>query len=64
MQREVKITGSVENKISDLLGGVRSAISHRGVLSLEKVKEEFNPFHPETGFQILSEAARKESFER
>ncbi|HEY4506921.1 MAG TPA: IMP dehydrogenase [Candidatus Paceibacterota bacterium] len=60
---EVKVKGSVSRVISDLLGGVRAGISHRGVLSLEDLKKQ-NPFDEQTGFQILSDAARAESYDR
>ncbi|MBI2627105.1 MAG: IMP dehydrogenase [Parcubacteria group bacterium] len=64
LDREVEIRGSVEDVVRNLIGGVRSGISHRGVLSLDHVKRQFDPFNSETGFQILSESARRESYER
>lgn len=63
ISREVKIKGSVENVIYNLLGGVKSGISHRGVLSLAEFKMQ-NPLDVETGFQLLHTAAQRESFER
>lgn len=56
--------GSAEDVISNLVGGIKSGISHRGVLALQDAKAQFNPFDPNTGFHVLSEAAKKESFER
>ncbi|MDP3954066.1 MAG: IMP dehydrogenase [bacterium] len=64
MEREVKIKGSVENIINKLNGGLRSFISHRGALSLEEAKHNFNPFCQEYGFTILKESGIKESYER
>ncbi|MBI2063207.1 MAG: IMP dehydrogenase [Candidatus Yanofskybacteria bacterium] len=61
--REVKVGGSVKTTIRTLLGGVRSGISHRGILSLNDFKKQ-NPFDPETGFHILSAASRDESYKR
>ncbi len=60
---EVKVRGSVRTIIHELLGGVRSGISHRGVLSLADFKKQ-DPFDPETGFIILDQAAREESYAR
>ena len=61
--KEVKVRGSVSAVIHNLLGGVRSGISHRGVLSLEDFKKQ-NPFDFETGFHILSPEAQRESYLR
>ncbi|MBI2063967.1 MAG: IMP dehydrogenase [Candidatus Yanofskybacteria bacterium] len=60
---EVKIKGSAKTIIHTLLGGIRSGISHRGALSLADFKKQ-NPFDEETGFNILSSAAQRESYNR
>lgn len=60
---EVRVGGSVKTVIRNLLGGIRSGISHRGVLSLAEFKSQ-NPLDLETGFTILSDTARDESYKR
>lgn len=61
---KVEVKGSVENIINDLLGGVRSGISRRGVLTLEEAKVQCNPFDFRYGFVRLSEAGQRESYDR
>lgn len=61
--QEVKVKGSVKTIVITLLGGVRSGISHRGVLNLKDFKKQ-NPLDAETGFFILSPAAKEESYRR
>lgn len=63
IHQEVKVKGSVKTTIHTLLGGVRSGISHRGVLSLADFKKQ-DPFDEKTGFDLLSEAAQRESYDR
>lgn len=60
---EVKVKGSVRTVIHNLLGGVRSGISRRGVLSIADFQKQ-NLLDPETGFLILDQPAREESYKR
>lgn len=60
---EVKVKGSVRTVIHNLLGGVRSGISRRGVLSITDFQKQ-NPLDPETGFIILDRKAQEESYKR
>ena len=63
IDKEIKVKGSIVPIIRDMIGHIASMVSYVGAASLQEAKEMFMA-HPMNYLIKLSEAAKRESFER